>query len=209
MNKLLLLGLLFLVACTEAPTTSEPVSELPLRVELAPLPSHVLADADLAQQASDDALASIKIAGRVIDNANGWQEAVAMADSELAKNTEIDAGVLSQTLATVLLEHRLLPAPSAEMKREAFRQAESLVRYGSPELELVAQAVEASEDVVPRLKREVVAGVAVSIAREVIHRHDENGVGSAPTPGQPLAVSPAARARAALSRLEAVAGLPD
>jgi hypothetical protein len=101
MRKLILIAPFVLAACSEYPATLVTVSEAPLHVELAPLSEHVLQDPTLLQRAGDDALTAIEIAGHIIDNSTTWDEAVAMAESELSDNTDIDHSVLRQTLAAV------------------------------------------------------------------------------------------------------------
>ena len=181
MRHIILFTAALLVGCSEgsAPLDTRPAHE---EIRLAPLSSEVAADPALRARAAQDAFGAFVLVSQAADKAVTWNEAVALVDAAVA-SSDVSEPVLQEVAAATLLSRFLLPATTTDMKREAIRRADVLLRAGSPERALVKRAVEDGRDVMSEPQRMFYDLWVAGPARETMIRELGDAAASSPSEG--------------------------
>lgn len=142
-------------------------------VALAPLSAEASADPAARAEAAEQAMRAAMVTTAALNDAVSWEEASERAKNALAANPDIRTDVLAPTLSAALLGRWLLPATTPEMKREAAHQATVLIDNRSPELALIAQALEDARSEIPPDMLKDLASRGAELARAVVERQAE------------------------------------
>lgn len=199
------------IGCSDTSTDGilTPAAEGPsFSVKLAPLSPEVAADSIARQRAAVSAAQASRIAHEVIIPATSWQQARQQADAQTAAHPEIARDVLDQTFGAAMLTYHVLPASSPELQREAAHYAEVLIDRNSPEVILIADAIEQARPVLTPQRRAVLALQGSELAQAQLQRTLHCGDCSRAEIQEMLGASPRSDAAGkdmdALRRLEAL-----